>query len=117
MINLGNVWGVARAEIRLTRRLVRFWVFAVIAGLFCFWVFFWFWFIHFMFSAGSASAASASQLERTPPPSPPKAAIRIVKIPASLMRLRSLATSHLEGNRSPLGARGSGAGQISLDFG
>jgi len=59
MIDLGSMWGIARAEMRLTRRLVRFWVFACIAGLFCFWVFFWFWFIHWMFSAGSASAASA----------------------------------------------------------
>ena len=60
MIDFGNIWGVARAEMRLTRRLVRFWVFVTIAGLFGFLVFFWLWFVHWSFSAGSASAASAN---------------------------------------------------------
>ena len=59
MISFSNVWGIARAEMRLTRRIVRFWVFSVLAALFAGLVYFQLWAIHFFFSAGSASAASA----------------------------------------------------------
>ena len=59
MIDFGNVWGVARAEMRLTRRVVRFWIFTVIAALWAVFYYLQFWFIHWMFSATSASAASA----------------------------------------------------------
>ena len=59
MIHLGNVWSIARAEMRLVRRVVRFWVFTVIAALFALLSYVQFWVIHFFFSAGSASAASA----------------------------------------------------------
>jgi hypothetical protein len=59
MIGLGNVWGIARAEMRLTRRVVRFWVFTIIAALFALLAYINFWFIHWAFSFASASAASA----------------------------------------------------------
>ena len=59
MISFSNLWGIARAEMRLTRRVVRFWIFTVIAALFALLAFINFWFIHFMFSSQSASAASA----------------------------------------------------------
>jgi ABC-type transport system involved in multi-copper enzyme maturation permease subunit len=59
MINFANVWAVARAEMRLTRRLVRFWIFTIIAALFALLAFVNFFFIHWAFSFVSASAASA----------------------------------------------------------
>ena len=58
MIRPGFVLGIARAEARLTRRLVRFWVFAglsVIVGLLAYLQFF---FIHRFISSLSASAAA-----------------------------------------------------------
>jgi hypothetical protein len=59
VIEPGNVWGIARAEMRLARRLVRFWVFTAIAALVTLVSYLNFWFIHWAFSSGSASAASA----------------------------------------------------------
>jgi ABC-type transport system involved in multi-copper enzyme maturation permease subunit len=59
MISFSNLWGIARAEMRLTRRVVRFWIFTVIAALFALLAFVNFFFIHFAFSFASASAASA----------------------------------------------------------
>ena len=58
MIRPGFVLGIARAEARLTRRLVRFWVFAslsVIVGMLAYLQFF---FIHRFISSLSASAAA-----------------------------------------------------------
>jgi hypothetical protein len=59
MIGFGNIWSIARAEMRLTRRVVRFWIFTVIAALFALLAFVNFWAIHHFFSFASASAASA----------------------------------------------------------
>ena len=59
MISFSNLWGIARAEMRLTRRVVRFWLFTIIAALFAAIAFLNFWFIHMFFSFASASAASA----------------------------------------------------------
>ena len=59
MIDFGRMWAIARAEMRLTRRIVRFWVFSILAALFCSLVYVQLWVVHFFFSAQSASAASA----------------------------------------------------------
>ena len=60
MIRPAMVWGVARAELRLTRRLVRYWIFVVIAALAAILNYANFWFIHYFFSPYSASAAAAN---------------------------------------------------------
>ncbi|HVQ27691.1 MAG TPA: hypothetical protein VMV01_21040, partial [Planctomycetota bacterium] len=60
MIQLAPVLGLARAEARLARRLVRYWVFVVIAAIVCAGQASQFFFIHKMFSWVSASAASAN---------------------------------------------------------
>jgi ABC-type transport system involved in multi-copper enzyme maturation permease subunit len=60
MIRSAMVWGVARAELRLTRRLVRYWIFVVIAALAAILNYANFWFIHYFFSPYSASAAAAN---------------------------------------------------------
>jgi len=58
VIRPGVLLGIARAEARLTRRLVRFWVFAVLATLMGMIGFLNFFFIHRFASAMSASAAA-----------------------------------------------------------
>jgi len=60
MIRFDSVWGIARAEMRLTRRLVRYWVFLVIAVLLAALNYAQFHFIHYYISSRSASAASAN---------------------------------------------------------
>ena len=60
MPSLGTIWGIARAEARLTRRLVRFWIPVVIGLLVAAFQFANFMFIYKIFSFGSASAASAN---------------------------------------------------------
>jgi len=58
MMQLANVWAVARAEIRLTRRLVRYWVFLVISYLVALVGYLYYGAIHAFFSSYSATAAS-----------------------------------------------------------
>jgi hypothetical protein len=58
MIRAGMVWGIARAEARLTRRLVRFWLFVIVGLLIAAFQFAQFAFIYKLFSFGSASAAT-----------------------------------------------------------
>lgn len=53
-------WGIARSELRLTRRLSRFWVFLSIASLAGILSYANFYFIHYFFSPNSASAAAAN---------------------------------------------------------
>lgn len=60
MIDFGAVWGIARAELRLSRRLVRYWVFLSIAALLAAANYAQFHFIHYFFSPRSASAAAAN---------------------------------------------------------
>jgi len=60
LIRPGIVFGIARAEARLTRRLVRYWVFIALAALVTAVIFAWNAVIHYNFSAVSASAASAN---------------------------------------------------------
>jgi ABC-type transport system involved in multi-copper enzyme maturation permease subunit len=60
MIRPGVILGVARAEARLMRRLVRYWVFIVLATLLAAAGLANFYFIHRFFSWGSASAAMAN---------------------------------------------------------
>ena len=60
MMRFGTIVALARAELRLTRRLVRYWVFAGLATLLGVASFIQFFFIHRLFSAGSASAAAAN---------------------------------------------------------
>jgi hypothetical protein len=60
MIRWGTIVALARAELRLTRRLVRYWVFVGLATLLGAVSFAQFFVIHRLFSAGSASAASAN---------------------------------------------------------
>ena len=60
MIQLSPILALARAEARLTRRLVRYWVFVVLATLFTALQSAQFFFIHKAFSWASASAAAAS---------------------------------------------------------
>ena len=60
MIRFDSIWGIARAEMRLTRRLVRYWVFLVIAVLLAALNYAQFHFIHYYISSRSASAASAN---------------------------------------------------------
>ena len=57
MIRASMVWAMAKAEARLARRLVRYWVFVVLAALLASANMVQFFFIHRMFSWGSASAA------------------------------------------------------------
>ena len=57
MIRPGIAWCLARAEARLTRRLVRYWIFVTLATLGAVWIWVQFFFIHRMFSWGSASAS------------------------------------------------------------
>ena len=59
MIHLSTILGLARAEARLARRLVRYWIFVVLALLVTSLQFLQFWFIHRQFSWASESAASA----------------------------------------------------------
>ncbi len=60
MIRLGMVWALARAEARLTRRLVRFWVFQVVAFLLGVVAFAWYGGLHWWVSHWSATAALIS---------------------------------------------------------
>ncbi|HXV76173.1 MAG TPA: ABC transporter permease, partial [Candidatus Polarisedimenticolaceae bacterium] len=60
MNRLSPIWALARAESRLAFRLVRYWVFLVLATLFGAAQWGQFYLIHHLFSAGSASAASAN---------------------------------------------------------
>jgi ABC-type transport system involved in multi-copper enzyme maturation permease subunit len=60
MINLSTILGLARAEARLARRLVRYWVFVVLALLLSALQFLQFYFIHRGLSWASASAATAN---------------------------------------------------------
>ena len=58
MIRPGVIWTIARAEGRLTRRLVRYWIFVTIAWLFGVGTFLWYGLaIHRNFSAYGASVA------------------------------------------------------------
>ena len=57
MIRPGIVWGVAKAEARLSRRLVRYWVFQVLASLVGFAFFLYYYWLHWMFSSFSGTAA------------------------------------------------------------
>ncbi len=57
MIRLANILGIARAETRLTRRLVRYWVFQVIALLAGLGIYGYYIWIHWNFSSYSATAA------------------------------------------------------------
>ncbi|NIM02357.1 MAG: hypothetical protein GTN89_16530 [Acidobacteria bacterium] len=58
MMRLGMIWGLARAEARLTRRLVRYWLFVILGLLLAAFQFTQFMFIYKFFSSGSASAAT-----------------------------------------------------------
>ena len=58
MIRPGMVWGLARAEARLTRRLVRYWLFVILGLLIAAFQFAQFAFIYKLFSFGSGSAAT-----------------------------------------------------------
>ncbi len=60
MISFANVWSLARAEMRTIRRLFRFWLFAVVALIFCLLQYGYFWVIHGLASGYSASAGSFS---------------------------------------------------------
>jgi ABC-type transport system involved in multi-copper enzyme maturation permease subunit len=57
MIRPGIVLGLARAETRLTRRLVRYWLFQILAGLIGVVFFAYYAWIHWAFSSWSATAA------------------------------------------------------------
>lgn len=57
MIDLTAILGVARAEARLARRLVRYWVFLSLAALAGFAFYMYYWAIHRQFSSWSATAA------------------------------------------------------------
>ena len=73
MIRPGFVLGIARAEARLTRRLVRFWVFAVLSMILGLLAYLNFYFIHRFVSGMSASAAAitSSALRRSEAKSSP----------------------------------------------
>lgn len=58
MIRPGIVWALAQAEMRLTRRLVRYWIFVTLATLATGVTFGWYAFIHSQYSWVSASAAA-----------------------------------------------------------
>jgi len=60
MMRLGMIWGLARAEARLTRRLVRYWLFVIIGLLVAAFQFTQFMFIYKFFSSGSGSAATVN---------------------------------------------------------
>ncbi len=60
MIRAGLIWGLARAEARLTRRLVRYWLFVIIGLLVAAFQFTQFMFIYKFFSSGSGSAATVN---------------------------------------------------------
>ncbi len=60
MIRPAETWAIARAELRLTRRLARYWVFVSIAALAAILNYVNFYFIHYFFSPYSASAAAAN---------------------------------------------------------
>lgn len=57
MIRLATVWDIAKAEMRLTRRLARFWVFQVLAFLWATFIFLQYSLIHTFASPVSGSAA------------------------------------------------------------
>jgi ABC-type transport system involved in multi-copper enzyme maturation permease subunit len=57
MIRPGIVWCVARTELRLTRRLVRYWIFMILSGLLGLAVYGWYSILHYQFSSYSATAA------------------------------------------------------------
>jgi len=59
-MHLGTIVALARAELRMTRRLVRYWVFVGLATMLGGLSFVQFFVIHRLFSAGSASAAAAN---------------------------------------------------------
>lgn len=58
MIRPGVVIGIARAEARLTRRLVRYWVFMILAALLALLAYTQYSFIHYLASAYSSTVAS-----------------------------------------------------------
>jgi len=58
MIRPGVVLGVARAELRLTRRLVRYWLFVGLASLFGLLSYVYYAVIHYFFSSWSATVSS-----------------------------------------------------------
>ena len=60
MMRLGMIWGLARAEARLTRRLVRYWLFVIIGLLVAAFQFGQFMLIYKLFSSGSGSAATVN---------------------------------------------------------
>ena len=57
MIRPGMVWGVARAESRLCRRLVRYWVFQSLAAAVGIALYLYYFFLHYQLSSYSATAA------------------------------------------------------------
>lgn len=57
MIRPGIVLGVAKAEARLSRRLVRYWVFQSLAGLVGFAFFLYYYWLHYLFSSWSGTAS------------------------------------------------------------
>ncbi|HZM69804.1 MAG TPA: hypothetical protein VFB95_05465 [Candidatus Cryosericum sp.] len=57
MIRPGIVWGVARAEMRQCRRLVRFWIFEAMAAIVGLSVYVYYMTVHWSLSASAASAA------------------------------------------------------------
>jgi ABC-type transport system involved in multi-copper enzyme maturation permease subunit len=60
VIRPAEVWAIARSELRLTRRLARYWVFVSIAALAAILNYVNFYFVHYFFSPYSASAAAAN---------------------------------------------------------
>ncbi len=60
MMRFGMIWGLARAEARLTRRLVRYWLFVIVGLLVAAFQFTQFMFIYKFFSSGSGSAATVN---------------------------------------------------------
>ena len=58
MIRPAMIWGLARAEARLTRRLVRYWLFVIVGLLVAAFQFGQFMLIYKLFSSGSGSAAT-----------------------------------------------------------
>jgi hypothetical protein len=57
MIRPGIVWGVAKAEARLSRRLVRYWLFQSLAGVVGLVIFLYYYWLHYAFSSWSGTAA------------------------------------------------------------
>jgi ABC-type transport system involved in multi-copper enzyme maturation permease subunit len=56
MLNMKSVWSIAQAETRITRRLVRYWVFLVFSYLIMFIAFIYYSILHGLFSTYSATA-------------------------------------------------------------